>query len=259
MSRPLENSPTPRFSAGMRSANRRPLTAAAAGLVIGLFCASVVFADVAPSFGKVVTLLDDSFVSGPAPAVTGVPIAPGRWSGDDSEVVSEPRGVKPESGQKMLRLLRADCEGKANPNESHVADFYRWIDVRPCRHEFADGSVLVQLSAALNAGEFRDGEIYSSRMTCHAVDAETVTNGALRIVSARDEHGLATASTGPARRDRDSSTWQRRSSDSRVPFNTDFRLIHLIISPGRGNYLEAGFFGDYVDDVGLTMRHNPLS
>ena len=238
--------------------SRLPLAAAAAGIVVGVFSAGLLFAYVAPSLGKVVTLLDDGFESGPAPLVTGVPVEPGRWSGDFSEVAGDEQGVKPESGVKMLRLLRADYEGKANAKEGHVADVYRLIDLRPHRQEIADGSAVVQLSAGFNAFEFPGEEIYSNRMTVHAFDAETVAKGTLRTVSAWDEHCLATASTGATRLDRDPATWQRRTIDLRLPANTDFVMIHLMISGGLGSHPQADFAGHYIDDVRLTLRHSPL-
>ena len=236
----------------------RPLTAAVAGIVLGIICTSVVFAYVAPLLGKVVTLLDDSFESGSAPLVTGVPVEPGRWSGDYSEVVGEEQGVKPESGKKMLRLLQGDYEGKTNTKGSHVADIYRLIDMRPHRHEFADGSAVVQLSAGFNAFEFPHGETYTGKMTIHAFDAETATNGSLRAASAWDESCLAAASTGPTRLDRNPATWQRMTIDLRVSANTDFLLIHLMIPAGPGTHTQAGFGGHYIDDVRLTLRHSPL-
>jgi hypothetical protein len=237
---------------------QRSLVAAAAGLVVGLFCASVLFAYVASSLGKVLTLLDDSFESGPAPLVTGVPVEPGRWSGDYSEVVGEQQGVKPESGRKMLRFLRADYEGKTNTKGSHVADIYRLIDVRPYRQEFADGSAVVQLSAGFNAFEFPHGETYTGKMTLHAFDAETATNGSLRAASAWDDSCLGAAATGPTRLDRNPATWQWMTTDLRLPANTDFVMIHLMIPGGPGSHTQAGFAGHYIDDVRLTLRHSPL-
>lgn len=66
----------------------RPLLAAA-GIVMGIFCTSLVFAYVVPSREKIVTLLDESFESGLAPLVMGIPVEAGRWSGDYSEFVGE--------------------------------------------------------------------------------------------------------------------------------------------------------------------------
>jgi hypothetical protein len=235
----------------------RPLTAAAAGLVIGLFCASVVFAYVAPSLGKVVTLIDESFESGPAPLVTGVPIEAGRWSGDFTEVVGEEQGVQPENGRKMLRFLRADYEGKPNAEASRVADLYRLIDLRPFRQELEGGSAVVQLSAAFNAFVYPRDEDYTARVTLHAFDAASATASTLHTASVRDENCLAAASAGPVRFNRKPKEWRRLTSDLRVPANTDFVLIHLIISPGRETPTKEGFSGHYLDDVRLTLRRSP--
>ena len=114
----------------------RPLAAAAAGLVIGLFCASVAWAYVAPSLGKAITLLQESFESGPAPLGTGVPVVVGVWSGDYSEIMGEQQGVRPASGGRMLRFLRGDYEGRSIPS-SHSSDVFRLVDVRPFKREFA--------------------------------------------------------------------------------------------------------------------------
>jgi len=59
---------------------------------------SMVFAYVAPSLGKVLTLLQDGLESGPGPEVAGLPIEPGKWSGDYTEVVGEQQGG--EAGER---------------------------------------------------------------------------------------------------------------------------------------------------------------
>ncbi len=236
----------------------RPLMPLAAGLAIGVLCTSMVFAYVGPSLGKVLTLLQDSFESGPAPLVTGVPVEPGRWSGDYSEVVGEQQGVKPESGQKMLRFLRADYEGKPDPEHSGIADIYRLIDVRPYRQEFADGAAVVQFSAAFNAFAFPEGEAYEFKMWLYAFDAQTATNGSLRIGNTRNERNLAVASTGRIKLDRNPATWQRAAGDLRLPADTDFLLIHIAVRRPPNLPPKPTFAGHYLDDVRLTMRHSPL-
>ena len=139
----------------------RPFTAAAAGIVLGMICTSVLFAYVAPLFWKVTTLLEDGFESGPAPLATGVPVEVARWGGDYSEVVGEQQGVRPAVGQKMLRFLRGDYEGRDIPS-SHSSDVFRLVDVRPYRHEFADGGAVVQLSAIFNAIAFAEDENFGA-------------------------------------------------------------------------------------------------
>lgn len=77
----------------------RPLIAAAAGIVVGIFCPSVMFAYVAASLGKWTTfVLQESLDAKPAPLETGVPNGPGRWSGDYSQVVGREQGS--EAGER---------------------------------------------------------------------------------------------------------------------------------------------------------------
>ena len=232
--------------------------AAAAGIVLGMFCTSMVFAYVAPSLGKVITLLQDSFENGPAPLLTGIPVEPGRWSGDFTEIVCEEQGVKPAGGRQMLRFLRADYEGKPNPENSGIADIYRLIDVRLYRQEFMDNAAVVQLSAAFNTFEFPAGEAYEYKMSLYALDAQTATNGSLRIGNTLNEHNLAVASTGRIRLDRNPATWQRAVGDLRIPAETDFLLIHIEVRRPPNLPSKPTYAGHYLDDVRLTMRRSPL-
>lgn len=236
----------------------RPLTAAAAGIVFGIFCSSVVFAYVGPSLGKMASLLEDSFESGPAPLVTGVPAVPGVWSGDYMEVVGEQQGVKPASGKKMSRLLRADYEGKTSSEPTAVADIYRLIDVRPWRQEFADGSAVVQFSAGFNAFAFTKGESYQCKIYVQAFDEETVTNGSLRVGKTRNDRELAIASTGRTMLDRNPATWQLAKGELLLPPETDFLMIHIAVKRAPQLPPTSIFAGHYLDDVHLTLRHRPL-
>ena len=236
----------------------RPLMAAAAGLVIGLFCASVAWAYVAPSLGKVITLLQESFESGPAPLVTGVPIEPGRWSGDYTEIVGEQEGVKPESGKKMLRFLRADFEGKAKPEGSYISEVHQLIDLRPYRREFADGGAVVQLSAAFNAFSFPAEEAFVCSVSLQALDAETAINGSTRIGETLLIDCLAMARNS-RQLDRDPESWQRLNAELRLPPNADFILIRIALAHSNKAQRRETFDGHYLDGVRLTLaRRAPL-
>ena len=119
--------------------------------------------------------MEESFETGPAPRVDGVPIEPDRWGGDYSEVVGELNGVKPATGAKMFRFLRGDYEGRSLPN-SFGSDVCRLIDVRPYRHEFAAGDGIVQLSALFNSAAFAQDRGFECTLTIFALDAEIVNN-----------------------------------------------------------------------------------
>ena len=237
----------------------RPLTAAIAGIVLGMFCTSMVFAYVGPSLGKVLTLLQDSFESGLAPEVTGLPREIGKWSGDFTEIVGEQQGVKPASGKKMLRFLRADYEGKVKPEGSYMSDVYRLVDVRAYRREFGDGGAVAQLSAVFDAIAFPAGESFDCSVSLHALDAETALalRGKQNANIARES--LAMTCSNRARLDRDPKTWQPVSAELRLPANTDFLLLHLAVAHSTSSQRRVTFDGHYLDDVRLTLgRRAPL-
>lgn len=87
--------------------NWRPLTAAAAGIVFGMFCTSVVFGFVVQrGFEKKtpLALVQPSFEDTAMPLVNGFPDASARWGGDEARVVAAENGVQPKGGAFMLRL-----------------------------------------------------------------------------------------------------------------------------------------------------------
>lgn len=246
-------SPALPLAASSRWFQWRPLLAAAAGLVIGLFSATVVLGYFVPRMGRVTTLLDEGFESGPAPLVTGLPAGAGVWSGDFSEVVGEQQGVKPESGRKMFRFLRADYEGKANAEGSYVGDLYRLIDLRAYREEFDDGNATVHVSAAFNAIAFPKEEAYSCMISVHALDSEMAMSPAGLTEAMSANGSLATARKRLPALDRDPGTWQRVDEELRLPAETEFLLIHLVVIDATKGRKRITFDGHYIDDVRVTL------
>lgn len=96
--------PGPR--AGWRS--WRPATAAAAGLLAGVFSASMAWAfaaaQVEPAPERIVSILDEGFEDDAFQPGRGFPTRAGEWSGDLSGRVGEEQGVAPRSGRRMAVL-----------------------------------------------------------------------------------------------------------------------------------------------------------
>jgi len=95
---------TKRFTYWLSS---RPLTAAAAGIVFGMLCTSVVFGFVGQHYGDKkmpLAVAQPSFEDAQMPLGKGFPPAPSLWTGDVSKVVPAENGVTPKEGQHMLRL-----------------------------------------------------------------------------------------------------------------------------------------------------------
>ena len=85
----------------------RPLTAAAAGIVFGMFCTSVVFGFVGQHHGVKKTplaVLQPSFEDAQMPLARGFPPAASLWTGNVSKVVPAENGVTPKDGHHMVRL-----------------------------------------------------------------------------------------------------------------------------------------------------------
>jgi hypothetical protein len=254
--------PAASSSAARRSAwtNWRPLTAAAAGLVLGLFSASLVFGYVVPSLKTRIELLSDSFESGVNPAVDGQqPFAPGHWGGDFTEVVGAQGQVKPAEGQRMLRFVRADYEGHHLP-DSFSSDSFQLLDLRPYKKEFANGTAVVRLSALFN------GELYNAKgpfacvLKLYALDAELVEERkAGTFTGSIRERMLANSSSTRVRLDADPQTWQKASNELRLPPGTDYLMIQVGMtndSKVAGESRDA-FAAHFVDRVQVVLAHVP--
>jgi hypothetical protein len=224
---------------------------------MGLFGASMVFAYVAPSLGKVITLLRESFESGPAPLVIGVPLEPGKWSGDYSEVVAQ-LGVRPASGEKMLRFLRGDYEGRDIPS-SHSSDVFRLVDVRPFRREFADGGAVVQLTAVFNALPFPADESFNATLTLFALDASLVGNEIVKGENVLSVESLAFSRSSRVGMDRDPATWQKVSNELRLPPSTEFLMVRMGMSNNTKfkDKRRDRFAGHFADNVQLVIARRP--
>jgi hypothetical protein len=246
---------TPVVATSTRWQGWRPLTAAAAGLVIGLFSASMVFGFGARSVEKVISLLQESFESGPAPLVTGIPQEVNLWSGDYSEIVETYEGVKPRDGTKMARVLRSDFEGKTASKPSKQGDLMRVIDVRPFLREANGGEVVITLSALFNAAHFPEAERYDGAVYLYALGQLDSTEESLL------EDALAHSHGGCRSLDRDPATWQRASARLLLPPGTERVLLKVSFTPvpASGKNLSplpdhVTFAGHFVDDVRASIN-----
>lgn len=240
----------------------RPITAAAAGLVIGLFSASMVFGFAGRSLEKVVSLLQESFESGPAPLVKGVPQILDQWSGDLSEIVGEQQGVKPVQGTKMIRMLRSDFEGRTVPRPSRQGDLMRVFDARPFLKGANGGDVVVSLWALFNTVPFPKTESYDGMVTIYALGADTELRGATEDSVKKDALAF---SVGERRSlDHDPTTWQPASTRLLLPPGTAVVLLKLSIRrmPVGEESLSSlpdfiTFSGHFIDDVraSISIRH----
>jgi hypothetical protein len=255
----LEPAPTHKTAPRMRARwfAWRPLTAMTAGVVFGLFGASVLL-----GFGlggrrteKVTSLFVESFEGGPAPLVTGVPQQLNQWSGDFSELVGEQQGVKPAHGTKMIRVLRSDFEGKISSKRNFQGDLMRVIDVRPISREINGGEVVMSASALFNAASFPEAERYDGVVALYALGELGSTEKTLLEDSLAHSYGLRPSL------DRDPGTWEQANSRLQLPAGTEFVILKVSVRRWPKDKESQSslpspvtFAGHFVDDVRSSIH-----
>ena len=234
----------------------RPLTAVAAGILFGLFGASMVFGVGGRWTEKVTSLFRESFETGPAPSMTGVPQQLNQWSGDFSELVGEQQGIKPAHGTKMIRMLRADFEGKSVTKLNTYGDLMKIVDVRPFTRETNGGEVVFSASALFNAASFPEAERYDGVVTLYAVDEIGSTeNNLLKNSLAHTCNGLGLSL------DRNPTTWESATARLQLPAGTHFVILKVSVRrmPKNKEPLSTlpnpiTFSGHFVDDVRASIH-----
>ena len=234
----------------------RPLTAVAAGILFGLFGASMVFGVGGRWTEKVTSLFRESFETGPAPSVTGVPQQLNQWSGDFSELVGEQQGIKPAHGTKMIRMLRADFKGKSLTKLNTYGDLMKIVDVRPFTRETNGGEVVFSASALFNAASFPEAERYDGVVTLYAVDEIGSTEKNLLNESlAHSCNGLGLSL------DRNPTTWESATTRLQLPAGTHFVVVKVSVRrmPKNKEPLSTlpnpiTFSGHFVDDVRASIH-----
>ena len=254
----LEPAPTQKAAPKMQSRwfASRTLTAMSAGVFFGLFGASMVFGTGGRWTEKVRPLFAESFESGPVPLVTGVPQQPNQWSGDLSEVVGEQQGVKPAHGTKMIRMLRADFEGKSLTKLNTYGDLMKIVDVRAFTRETNGGEVVLSASALFNAATFPEAERYDGMVTLYALDEIGSTEiNLLKDSLAHSCNGLGLSL------DRNPTTWESATTRLQLPAGTNFVVVKVSVRrmPKNKEPLSTlpnpiTFSGHFVDDVRSSIH-----
>jgi hypothetical protein len=230
---------------------------AAAGLVVGMFSASVAWAVALPWLAEarvaVKTLFSESFESGATATLPGLPRDCGVWSGDEATVVTAEQGVKPKSGGTMLRFVSATYPGENSPR-SQWSDVYRLVDVRGLA---GTGRTMARLSASFAETPVAAGEEYLCNVEAIALDQEVSALPApLRLQWVQQNGSAIGLRKLPLV---DNRQWQNVSVEVPISPKTQFVLLHLAVAR-KAPTIQTGavsFSGHYMDDVKLELvgRH----
>jgi hypothetical protein len=254
-----------RVSLWRRSGLLRTLGTAAAGLVLGVFSASLVFGKAGLAQRKVVRILEDGFESGQSPESRGVPRSPGFWGGDYAQSVAAESGVQPRTGERMLKICRADYEGKSAEFFSRSGDLYRLIDLQGQDVGGGDWETMVTVSVNYRSVPFKEPGRYIADMQVHALESvpgpgmEGIPWIQLNKPGAPSSPHAPTASARRSMRlDAAVNRWQPLRVEMRIPPGTRYLLLSLHVTDSKAGRepLETGaveFPGQFVDDVQVSL------
>ena len=233
----------------------RTLSAAAAGLILGLASGSLLFGFThVTSAPRQLPIADPGFEANIAPLTGGIPSGYGVWSGDIAKIVGPEQGITPHEGKHMLRFLRSDSQDPAPARANH-GNLYQFIDLRSLRATISDGTATVDWSAWFNRIAERSAAPtqFEASMWAFSGDPSVV-----RANWVGNLHQELAYSTWRIISDDDPKTWQKVSGSLIVPPNTDFLVIELKAMPGDQSPKDEVFHfaGHYADDVQLTLRRH---
>ncbi|MFM2176453.1 MAG: hypothetical protein RL015_551 [Verrucomicrobiota bacterium] len=129
----------------------RPLTAAAAGIVFGMLCTSVVFGFVnqQAAVKKVPLLAFDAGLEDVTQTLKdGLPDRVGQWGMDEASIVAAEENVLPLQGERMLRLEPIPPQ---KPVKNHTSRVYQMLDLRSQPVAMMNGEVEAEVTASFCA------------------------------------------------------------------------------------------------------------
>ncbi len=228
----------------------RPFTTAAAGIVLGILCTSVVFGFVAPravaTVSRLAALVDGSFEKQTAAMPSGFPTEFGVWSGHDLSVVEKVAGEAVD-GEGSLRLVRC---------ERGPCAVYQLIDLRSLRLNPEDGEARLVLSA-----RFRDGRAAAGATLPFFVRLYVFSGSPDSFRETWPESRNEAMSSGAnmlKSRGGSPQAWQELSAKTLLPPGADFALVHIGVYDPKAFPKNPGVFGEqFVDDVQLTLQTQP--
>lgn len=238
----------------------RPLTAAAAGIVLGMFCTSVVYGFVVRQQAVRVLPLPVFEAGFEKPHLVigdGEPKAVREWSGERASVVTAENGVTPVEGVRMSRIGQ-NVPGQ--PEKMPLARLYQMIDLSTVPAGTWDDEAEVKVEAAFCAAD--EGQQARFRIRAFAL-AEPPEDAARdfwpRVHSSLlqdDDLTVSSAQWFPVKPGQ--KGWHRFSLKLPLPRGT--RTLVVLFGAGHARNSAESPNSFYLDDVRVTLlsRQGPL-
>jgi len=233
--------------------------AAAAGLVIGLFGASVVWAFAHPramaTASRLLSLIDGSFEKGEGMIASGLPTAFGVWSGDHSEIVTGPE-ADPVEGKGVLRFVEAEREPALPAYGAAACDVFQLVDLRSLKSAETTEEGTLELSVRFRDGRPAKGDPlnFFGRIILFDGDPGAIT----AEWPFSQEKALAAALVHVPSEGGVPGVWHLAEAKVLMPSKADFAMVHIMVhQPKSVSSAKAVFGQQYADDVRLTLKTQP--
>ena len=252
-SQPLSAEPLPK-----RTVFWRPLAAAAAGLVLGLCSASLLFAYASPqavvTASRLLSLVDGGFEAQPDRVASGFPSQVGVWSGDAAAVVP----VVPNVGGRALRFERAQGDPAVPYSAADSCDVFQLVDLRSLRTKGdAPGDAMLELAA-----DFYDNRSEAGapvRFGCHLYLFSGSPEALHSSWPAPLREALGSGAAESITEGKAGEMGRRRVTARCVlPAHADFAVVQIACGRPRGRATPPPELGhQFADNVNLTLKTQP--
>jgi hypothetical protein len=222
----------------------------AAGLVIGLFSASIVWAISSPkaTTERLSSLVDGSFERNALGR--GFPRQPGIWSGDEAETIER----NASDGRRVLRFVNPGADEADPAGRAISCDVFQIVDLRPLRAGLVpDADAVLELSA-----RFLDDRPANTKPSVTFTAQIFLFSGGPADMHTRWPLAAPEAITSGASLlttlGGDAGRWRQGSTRVFMPREADFAVIQLAARP---NIRPAVLDAIFADDVRLTLKTQP--
>jgi hypothetical protein len=230
---------------------RRPLTAAAAGIVFGMLCTSILFGFASKrevGVGKASLAMIDPGLEGMKSLDEGLPHGAGEWGVRSAQIVTAENGVSPMQGQHMLRMESHLISEQDENQYSHACQV---LDVRSLPMDAASGSREAQVTASFCAPKDSADACYVIRVLALNEPSDKATED---FWSKLDDAGVVSLKQKFESTPGDHG-WHTFSVKMPLPSSAQSLVIMLSVVSPKNTTIPAPV--RYLDDVQVSLLTSP--
>lgn len=239
----------------------KPLSAAAAGLLVGILLTSFMnlYLSASSYISTIVKILDESFEDTQFPKSDGFPTNFKDWSGDYNKITFQDQNINPAHGNKMLKVLSSDYSGKQN-EPGYIGDIYRVIDLTNYKSFITTGKTRARISIKVNNISYGEQhELYNniSLISYNILKREMDIDDRQNFLDPKEVYINGTASSQKRiLLNRQGNIWMSNGCSLDLPKDTKFLIVHIsfLDLKQRARTATTYFEGSYLDSIQLTLE-----